>query len=639
MMNGTEQRNDETQYLYYLIISQLYSDGYTQQANELEMLTLKSCEKVRAGNNLQTMLSACISSVFDVTSYFIENQTATHEDPVVAGSQKTSPSNDNSSSESAEESVARTLQSIEQHLLDTNKLLIPEDTVPTVDTTNDTLGTVSPDIEHLLGQLDSYMKSEPVNVKDEEMESFTNVDDSQTASSSDIDLILQGVQLGLENNLREAGIKSENNLNYGNYVKDVFAVDRQLKCSICGYLTYSKRALTIHQRSHAELLGSSVHGHSTRSNFKTRKEQDKMLWNKKHRPYPCVQCNYRASSRIQLTLHIRTHTGEKPNLCPYCDYRTAQKGNLNTHIKQRHGTVEPFKCGKCHFKSASQIQLTLHEAHVHKVKLEEPPAAAHVQELQTVQDNETKPVTENQSVEETLNEPNNIPEETPTLSREASPIITPVTNPSTPNKKQHQCLYCDYSTAWKGNLKAHVMNRHGGGAVDTKKTYYCKRCNFQASSSALMNKHFRTHSSVERPHKCTQCDYRAGLKSTLETHVKYKHTKERPFSCSVCDYRCVTKGQLQVHERRHTGERPFACPYCEFRTAQQSNLRSHVLHRHPEHQYDIAWKGTRGRPRKEFQADYINDENDFGDEEGFAGLELDDNEELPTQLVSKRKIS
>jgi len=529
MMDLTERRSDETQYLYYLIISQLINDGYTQQANELEMLTLKSCEKVRSGNNLQTMLSACISSVFDVTSYFIENQTVADEEPT--RSKRSSMSNGNSSTESTEESVTRTLQSIEQHLLGTNNLIIPENTDPSSSSDNniDTLNSVSPDIEHLLGQLDSYMKTDSPVIKDEEMDSFTNIDTNQTATSSDIDLILQGVQLGLENNLREAGIKSENNLNYGNYVKDVFAVDRQLKCSVCDYLTYSKRALTIHLRSHSEHPS-----HSTRSNFKSRKDQEKMLWNKKHRPYPCVQCNYRASSRIQLTLHIRTHTGEKPNLCPYCDYRTAQKGNLNTHIKQRHGSVEPFKCEKCHFKSASQIQLTLHEAHVHKVQQEGPV------EEPTVQENDTIPTdnTVKETLDETLEEATNTPEETPTPSRETSPTITPVTNTTTPNRKLHQCLYCDYSTAWKGNLKAHVLNRHGGGAVDTQKTYYCKRCNFQASSSQLMNKHFRTHSAVERPHQCSQCDYRAGLKSTLETHVKYKHTKERPFSCSVCDYRC-----------------------------------------------------------------------------------------------------
>ena len=546
-------------------------------------------------------------------------------------SKRSSMSNGNSSTESTEESVARTLQSIEQHLLETNKLLIPENNDPSsslVSNNVDTLNCVSPDIEHLLGQLDSYMKSDSPIIKEEASEmDYTNViDNNQTASSSDIDLILQGVQLGLENNLREVTTKSEHNLNYGNYVKDVFAVDRQLKCSICDYLTYSKRALTIHLRSHSA-------GHSTRSNFKSRKEQERMVWNKKHRPYPCVQCNYRASSRIQLTLHIRTHTGEKPNLCPYCDYRTAQKGNLNTHIKQRHGSVEPFKCDKCHFKSTSQIQLTLHEAHVHKLREE-----VAIAKQPVVEESEVTPTVEKvETPEEQISStpavtPMGTPEGTP--SRETSPVITTVVNTSTLNRKLHQCLYCDYSTAWKGNLKAHVLNRHGGGAVNTQKTYYCKRCNFQASSSQLMNKHFRTHSAVERPHQCSQCDYRAGLKSTLETHVKYKHTKERPFACSVCDYRCVTKGQLQVHERRHTGERPFACPYCEFRTAQQSNLRSHVLHRHPEHQFDVAWKGTRGRPRKEFKAD---DDGGYDDEEGFLGLELDDNEELPTQLVSKRR--
>ena len=63
--------------------------------------------------------------------------------------------------------------------------------------------------------------------------------------------------------------------------------------------------------------------------------------NVNNKAFPCHLCNKVFSRRDNLTLHIRTHTGEKPYLCPYCDYRTTISSNVYRHMRKKHAHEAP----------------------------------------------------------------------------------------------------------------------------------------------------------------------------------------------------------------------------------------------------------------------------------------------------------
>eukprot|EP00116_Pleurobrachia_bachei_P002070 sb/3462332/ len=73
----------EKKYLYYMIISQLHEDGYTQQAMQLEISTLHSTGCVKSGDKLSRLFSSCIVSVNDATKFFTNNNLATL--PTISG--------------------------------------------------------------------------------------------------------------------------------------------------------------------------------------------------------------------------------------------------------------------------------------------------------------------------------------------------------------------------------------------------------------------------------------------------------------------------------------------------------------------------------------------------------------------------
>ena len=73
----------------------------------------------------------------------------------------------------------------------------------------------------------------------------------------------------------------------------------------------------------------------------------------------CKYCGKLFKNTSNLTVHIRSHTREKPYKCDKCEYSCAQSSKLTRHMRiHKTGT---FHCNKCHMPFSVATTLEKHE--------------------------------------------------------------------------------------------------------------------------------------------------------------------------------------------------------------------------------------------------------------------------------------
>ncbi|XP_036007348.1 zinc finger and BTB domain-containing protein 40 isoform X1 [Fundulus heteroclitus] len=89
---------------------------------------------------------------------------------------------------------------------------------------------------------------------------------------------------------------------------------------------------------------------------------------KKHsegKMYVCQYCKAVFAQSIELTRHVRTHTGDRPYVCRECGKGYSQASGLTVHLQTFHNLSEPHDCKKCclSFSTLEQHQKHIQEFH------------------------------------------------------------------------------------------------------------------------------------------------------------------------------------------------------------------------------------------------------------------------------------
>ena len=74
----------------------------------------------------------------------------------------------------------------------------------------------------------------------------------------------------------------------------------------------------------------------------------------------CTLCPYMSKTKLNVRVHMLSHTGEKPFSCASCSFAATTKSALIAHMRTHTGE-KPFGCASCSFAATTKSALIAHK--------------------------------------------------------------------------------------------------------------------------------------------------------------------------------------------------------------------------------------------------------------------------------------
>ena len=343
--------------------------------------------------------------------------------------------------------------------------------------------------------------------------------------------------------------------------------DTKFQCDICNLICVTKTRFNNHARTHVEKLSkycpicgkmfsklSFLRKHQKAIHFKENNSSSCSLcpktfpndvYRKRHEKFAhrnqfgleCHVCKKSNPTKQALSIHMTTHSDQKPNLpCPECGKLFSAKHLLRHHILYVH-EFATTRCDIC------QTMIKTNYLKVHT-------------KSHTEQDN-------------------------PTVKCEYCSCDFRMKHikihMKTHTRQDLKCEFCSKIFQQDSYLKKHVQTIHTKIIKNT--VFQCNICNQTCQNNSKLQKHMTEVHMDERPYPCPHCKKAFKRKPHLKDHLVL-HSDTKAFKCKVCDTSFASSTTFRTHKFLHTNEKPYKCGKCEQAFRQRHHLKGHISRQH-----------------------------------------------------------